>query len=77
VLAVGIAAWRVLPRWYAVVSVAAAVVCALGGIAVGQTGFLALGGLTDVAFLGLLVWIVASAVMLWRQPAAVPEASGT
>jgi hypothetical protein len=70
VLAVAIAAWRALPRWYALVSFAAAVVCALGGIAVKQKGFLApLGGLTGIAFLGLLVWVVASAAMLWREPA--------
>ncbi len=69
VLAVAIAARRALPRWYALISLAAAVVCALGGIAVKQTGFLApLGGLTEIAFIGLLVWIVASVVLLWRAP---------
>jgi hypothetical protein len=68
-LAVGIASWRALPRWYALTSLAAAVVCALGGIAVKQEGFLApLGGLTEIAFFGLLVWIVATAAMLWREP---------
>jgi hypothetical protein len=76
VLAVGIAAWRRLPQWYAMLSIAAAVVCALSGIAVRKTGFLTpLGGLTDLAFLALLVWIVASAVMLWREPVS-PEARG-
>ena len=69
ILAVGIAAWRALARWYALVSLAAAVVAALGGLAVKRTGFVApLGGLTDLAFLALLVWIVATAVMLWRDP---------
>jgi hypothetical protein len=42
-----------------------------GGIAVANDGFLALGGLTEIAFLGLLVWIVASVVLLWRQPQPV------
>ena len=69
VLAVAIAARRALPRWYALISLAAAVVCALGGITVKQTGSLApLGGLTEIAFIGLLVWIVASVVLLWRAP---------
>jgi hypothetical protein len=55
VLAVGIAAWRGLPRVCAVLSIAAAVVCGVGGIAVRKTGFLApLGGLTELAFLALL-----------------------
>ena len=68
-MAVAIAARRVLPRWYALISLAAAVVCALGGIAVKQTESLApLGGLTEIAFVGLLVWIVASVVLLWRAP---------
>ena len=67
ILALAIAAWRGLPSWYAWISLVAAVVTALGGIAVSEKGFVAtLGGLTTIAFLGLLVWIVASAVMLWR-----------
>ena len=75
ILAVAIAAWRALPRWYALVSLAAALVTALGGIAVANDGFLApLGGLTELAFLGLLVWIVASVVLLWRQPQPVRAA---
>jgi hypothetical protein len=66
ILVVAIGAWRALPRWYALISLAAAVVTALGGIAVANDGFLApLGGLTELAFLGLLVWMVATAVMLW------------
>ena len=53
----------------------AAVVCGLGGITVRHHGFLApLGAMTEIAFLGLLVWIVASAGWLWRppQPAVAP-----
>jgi len=75
ILAVAIAAWRALPRWYALVSLGAALVTALGGIAVANDGFLApLGGLTELAFLGLLVWVVASVVLLWRQPQPVSAA---
>src|SRR5206468_8456030 len=75
ILAVAIAAWRALPRWYALVSLVAAAVTALGGIAVAHDGFFApLGGLTEIAFLGLLVWIVGSAVLLWRQPQPVSAA---
>ena len=74
-LLVAIAVWRTSPRWYALVSLAAGVVCALGGITVRHHGFLApLGGMTEIAFLGLLVWIVASAGWMWRapQPAVAP-----
>jgi len=75
ILAVAIAAWRALPRWYALVSLGAALVTALGGNAVANDGFLApLGGLTEIAFLGLLVWIVASVVLLLRQPQPVSAA---
>jgi hypothetical protein len=65
-LAVAAAAWRVLPRWYGVLSLVAAVGCALGGIAVKAKGFAApLGDLTSIAFLALLVWVLATAVVLW------------
>ena len=75
ILAVAIAAWRALPRWYALVSLGAALVTGLGGIAVANDGFLApLGGLTEIAFLGLLVWVVASVVLLWRRPQPVSAA---
>ena len=70
ILVVGIAAWRRLASWYALVSLAAAVVTALGGITVADSGFVApLGGLTELAFVALLIWIVATAVMLWRPVA--------
>ena len=67
ILAVGMAAWTSLPRWYAAVSLGAAVLSALGGIAVKQSGFLApLGGLTLIAFLAILVWVLGTSYIVWR-----------
>jgi hypothetical protein len=74
-LAVAIGAWRVLPHWYGVLSLVTAVVSAFGGIALKQDGFLApLGGLTAIAFVALLVWVMATAAMLWltAEPAEKP-----
>jgi hypothetical protein len=72
-LASGLAARRSLPRWYATTSLAAAPFIALGGIALGSSGFLApLGGLALIAFLALLAWILASSVLLWRADLASP-----
>lgn len=82
-LAVGIAAWRAaLPRWYAVVSLAAVVVFVLGGVSLKSSGFLApLDAMQFIAYLGLLVWSLATATVLWmtapvtevrRAPAPTP-----
>jgi hypothetical protein len=74
------AAWgsrRLLAQWYGVLSLAAGIVVAVGGIALRSKGFFApLGDMSGLAFLGLLVWVVATCVVLWREPtmAEVPAA---
>jgi hypothetical protein len=63
-------------QWYAWVNVAAAVLFALGGLTVRQSGLLqSAGGLTFVAFLGLLVWVLVSSFVLWTLPS--PERPAT
>jgi hypothetical protein len=60
------AAWRLLPQWYAVLSLVEGILLVLGGIALKTTGFFApLGGMTSIAFLGLLVWTLATAWIIW------------
>jgi hypothetical protein len=85
-LAVGLAAWRVLLAWYAWASLAAALLCALGGVAVKQSGFFGpMGGMTFIAFLALLVWSLATSLVVWRMavgeewraPAVMPLAVRT
>jgi hypothetical protein len=72
ILATGIVAWRALPRWYAWMSLAAAVLLGIGGISVRNKGFLAPGnGMVLIAFLGLMVWVLATGLMLWRMSAEV------
>jgi hypothetical protein len=75
-LVAGLASWCALPRWYAVLSLVAGVLFALGGIAVRRAGFLSpLDGLTMIAFLALLVWTLATCVLVWReQPGATTVA---
>jgi hypothetical protein len=62
------AAWaRSLPRWYGLLSLAAAVLLALGGASLRTTGFFApFGEMTFVAFLALLVWTLATCLVVWR-----------
>ena len=56
-----------LPRWYSWASCAAAVLLALGGLAVKQHGFFApAGGMAIVAFVALNVWVLATSVLLWQ-----------
>ena len=55
---------------------AAAVLLALGGISLRASGFFApLGGMMLIAFTGLLVWVLATCVLLWREPAGVASAT--
>ena len=69
----GWSARRVLPQWWAVVSVAAAVLLAIGGASLRAKGFFApLGGMSGIAFLALLIWVLATCFVLWREPVAVP-----
>jgi hypothetical protein len=71
-LVVGLAAQRgAFVQWYAWVNFAAALLFALGGLTVRQSGFLQSGGtLTFVAFLGLLLWVLVSSFVLWTMPAS-------
>ena len=82
-LAVGVAAWRAaLPRWYAALSLGAVVLFVLGGVSLKSSGFLApLDSMQLIAYLGLLLWSLATAAVLWmtapvtevrRAPAPTP-----
>jgi hypothetical protein len=60
------AAWGLLPQWYPVASLVEGVLLVLGGVALKTTGFFSpLGGMTLIAFLGLLVWTLATAWIIW------------
>jgi hypothetical protein len=69
------AAWgsrRVLAQWYGWLSLVAAILVAIGGLSLRSKGFFApLGGMSGISFLALLVWIVATCVVLWREPVPV------
>jgi hypothetical protein len=71
-LVVGVAAQRgAFAQWYAWVNFAAAVLFALGGLTVRESGFLqSAGGLAFFAFMGLLLWVLVSSVVLWTMPAS-------
>lgn len=66
------AAWgsrRLLAQWYGVLSLAAGIVVAVGGLSLRSKGFFApMGDMSGVAFLGLLVWVLATCWVLWREP---------
>ena len=76
--AILVAGWgsrRVLAQWYVWLSLAAAILVAIGGLSLRANGFFApLGGMSGISFLALLVWVLATCVVLWREPvpAAVP-----
>jgi hypothetical protein len=76
-LVVGLAAQRgAFVQWYAWVNFAAAVLFVLGGLTVRDSGLLqSAGGLTFVAFLGLLVWVLVSSFVLWTMPASEDRAT--
>jgi hypothetical protein len=58
--------WGAVAQWYALVSLAEGVLLVLGGIALKTAGFFSpLGGMTGIAFLGLLVWVLATAWVVW------------
>jgi len=62
---------RALPRWYEWATIAAGALFALGGISVKQTGFMGVnGGMALVAFFALLVWVLITSFLLWREQAA-------
>jgi hypothetical protein len=63
-----------MARWYGWLTLAAGVLFVLGGIGVRQHGFLAtFGAATFIAFITLLVWVLATSFVLW-QTADVEEA---
>jgi hypothetical protein len=70
------AVWKLLPQWYAILSLVAGVLLVLGGAALKTTGwFMPLGGMASIAFLGLLVWTLATSWIVWRtstEAVAVP-----
>jgi hypothetical protein len=73
-LLVAWAVWRALPQWYAIASLVEGVLLVLGGIALKTTGFFsALGGMTFIAFIGLLVWTLATAWIVWTAATEAPE----
>lgn len=87
VAAMALAAWlavrrsKVLPDWYAWLTLLAAVVFLLGGISVRSKGFFAItGGMGFIGFLGLAIWIAVSSLLLVQRvggesPAAAPSAA--
>ena len=71
-LAVSLAVRRAqtLPRWYERATIAAGALFALGGIAMKPDGFFAVnGGMALISFLALLVWVLATSLVLWQEPA--------
>jgi hypothetical protein len=64
------AAWKLLPQWYAILSLVVGVLLVLGGASLKTTGwFMPLGGMPSIAFLGLLVWTLATSWVVWRASA--------
>jgi hypothetical protein len=48
----------------------------LGGVAVKENGFFQpLGGMALIAFLALLIWVLATSVLLWRLSPTAADAS--
>jgi hypothetical protein len=72
VLPLLLAAWRgVLPRWTAWLNTMVAILFLLGGVSVKATGaFSPYGAVPFLAFLGFLVFILGTSVVLWREPAS-------
>jgi hypothetical protein len=69
---------KAMPDWYAWLTLVAAVMFVLGGVALKTTGFFSpSGGMGFVAFLSFIVWIVTSSVLLVRRTAtaAAPMAA--
>ena len=69
-LAILVSGRDVLPRWFLGVNALVAVLCFLGGIAVGTSGFFASndGGAIVFAGLALYVWALTAGWILWRRP---------
>jgi hypothetical protein len=74
----GLGALRGLPRWYAWTSFGAAPLLVLGGLAVKHGGFLAPGGgMALIAFVALLVWVLATSFLLWQASEAPAPTAAT
>jgi hypothetical protein len=75
-LVAGLAALGGLTRWYAWTSLAATPLLALGGLSVKQSGFFGVGSdMALIAFVALLVWVLATSWLLWQlKEAPTPEA---
>ena len=59
-----------MPDWFAWLSVVAAVLFVLGGLAIKTSGFFSpSGGMPFIAFLAMLVWILVSSVLLVQRTA--------
>jgi hypothetical protein len=82
--ALALAAWlavrrsKVLPDWYAWLTLLAAVLFVLGGLAIRNKGFFTItGGMGLIAFLALAIWIALSSLLVLQRtgsdaPAAAP-----
>ena len=73
-LAIVVGGRDVLPRWFLGLNSVVAVLCFLGGIAVGTSGFFASndGGAIVFAGLALYVWALTAGWILWRRPGPAP-----
>lgn len=70
--------WQALPQWYAIMSLAEGVLLILGGVALKTTGFFSpLGGMTFLAFIGLLLWTLATAWIVWTAAKEGPATAVT
>jgi hypothetical protein len=83
--ALALAAWlatrrsKAMPDWYAWLTLLAAALFVLGGLALKNNGFFTLtGGMGLIAFLGLVVWVALSSLLLtMRTGSAAPAAPTT
>jgi len=58
-----------MARWYRWLTLAAAVLFAVGGLGVTQHGFFAVNGAANgIAFIAFLVWILGTSVVVWLMP---------
>jgi hypothetical protein len=74
VAALALASWlatkrsKVMPDWYAWLSLAGAVVFVLGGIALKNTGFFSItGGMGVIAFIAVAIWIGISSLLMVQR----------
>jgi hypothetical protein len=59
---------KALPDWYGWLSVVAAILFALGGCALKDSGFFTItGGMGFISFIALIVWVALSSVLLVRK----------